>query len=77
MSTLLLDIAVKAAVISLCGLAAVKLMRRSSAATRHMVLTLTMAGLLVLPGVSILAPRWQVPFLQVTVAAPATTTQTK
>lgn len=71
MSSLLLDLALKSLAIAAFGLGVTALMRRSSAATRHLVLTLTLAGLLILPVIELAVPRWQVPFLKVTVAAPA------
>jgi len=71
MSSLLLDLALKSLAIAAFGLGITALMRRSSAATRHLMLTLTLAGLLILPAVELALPRWQVPFLKVTVPAPA------
>jgi len=71
MSSLLWDIALKSLAIAAFGLAVSATMRRSSSATRHLVLTLTLVGLLVLPVVDLVLPRWQVPFVKVTV--PVTT----
>lgn len=74
MNAMLLDLAVKSVIVAAAGLTAVALLRRSSAATRHYVLTLTMAGLLLLPVVSFLAPHWAVPFVRLEVP-PATSRQ--
>jgi HEAT repeat protein/beta-lactamase regulating signal transducer with metallopeptidase domain len=47
------------------------LLRRASAATRHMVWTLGLLGALVLPVVSLAVPRWQVPVVKVAGSEPA------
>lgn len=58
-----LDVAFKATV--LLGLTAVALLalRRASAAARQLVATLGLAGVLVLPAASLLAPRWEIPLI--------------
>ncbi len=56
----LLDAAIKGAVLLGVGYLAVKLMWRASAALRHMVLFLAMASLLALPALSALLPQWKV-----------------
>lgn len=61
--TLLLDAGLKATlVLGLAGLAALAL-RRSSAAARHLVWTLGLAGALTLPALSALVPTWKLPLL--------------
>ncbi|MES2460873.1 MAG: M56 family metallopeptidase [Armatimonadota bacterium] len=53
-------------------------LRRSSAAMRHLTLTLTVAGLLALPLLSLLLPSWSAPFLPlagIVVAPPALNAQ--
>ncbi|AIE85388.1 M56 family metallopeptidase [Fimbriimonas ginsengisoli] len=70
MNAILLDLVVKSVAVSLCGLLAAAFLRNGSAAARHLVLVLTLAGLLALPIASALLPRWQVPFVRIEVAAP-------
>jgi len=70
MSIDILDIVLKSIAASLLGLGAVWAMKRSSAATRHFLLALTLAGLLAVPAVSLFLPKWQVPFLREEVAQP-------
>jgi len=58
-----LDVALKATVLlSLVGLALAAL-KRKSASVRQLVATLGLAGALALPGVTLLAPRWEIPLL--------------
>lgn len=66
-----LDVAFKATV--LLGLTAVALLalRRASAAARQLVATLGLAGVLVLPAASLLAPRWEIPLIPSPVPAAA------
>ena len=58
-----LDVVFKATV--LLGMTAVALfaLKRASAAVRQMVATLGLAGVLVLPAVSLFAPRWEIPLI--------------
>src|SRR5262245_54823383 len=57
----LLDAALKGtALLAVAGLLALAL-RRASAATRHLLWALALAGLLALPVLSLLLPRWQLP----------------
>jgi beta-lactamase regulating signal transducer with metallopeptidase domain len=59
----LVDAAIKGlALLALAGIASF-FMRRKSAAARHLVWTLAMAGLLGLPFVSVFVPKWQLPIL--------------
>jgi HEAT repeat protein/beta-lactamase regulating signal transducer with metallopeptidase domain len=46
-------------------------LRRGSAAARHMVWTLALAGVLVLPALSLALPRWQLPLVKLSGDAPA------
>jgi beta-lactamase regulating signal transducer with metallopeptidase domain len=60
---IILDAAIKGAVIlTLAGVVAVAC-RRASAAVRHLAWTLSVVGLCVLPALSANAPRWRVPIL--------------
>jgi TonB family protein len=59
--TLLLDMAIRTALLVLVGLTATAALRRQSAALRHAVLTLTMIGSVALPPLTVLVPTWQIP----------------
>ncbi|MCC7203840.1 MAG: carboxypeptidase regulatory-like domain-containing protein [Phycisphaeraceae bacterium] len=54
------DVAVKGSLVLLAGWIATRALRRRSAAVRHVVWLTTMAGLLLLPGLSVLLPAWRV-----------------
>ncbi len=58
-----LDVSVKATVLMLAAVAATALLRRSSAALRHRVWSLTFAALLLLPGLSAALPEWRLAVL--------------
>jgi len=58
---LLLDLAVKGTAVLLAAFVVTLMMRRASAAARHAVWTLTLAGLLLLPALALL-PGWTLPF---------------
>jgi beta-lactamase regulating signal transducer with metallopeptidase domain len=60
MTALLLAILVKGTILMAAAAAVIVLMRRLSAATRHFVWTLTVAGLLLLPAFSTTLPSWQI-----------------
>ena len=60
---LLLDFAVKGTAIILGAGLLVVLLRRASAATRHLILSLSIVSLLALPGLSLLLPAWQISIL--------------
>jgi beta-lactamase regulating signal transducer with metallopeptidase domain len=61
MSLLLIETAIKATcLLAVAGIANALLHRRQSAASRHLVWTLAVAGLLTLPVLSLLLPRWDV-----------------
>jgi beta-lactamase regulating signal transducer with metallopeptidase domain len=67
----ILDLAIKSIVVSLLGFAVFALMRKSSAATRHFTLALTLFSLCALPLVGPLIPAWHVPFIKVEAPAEA------
>src|SRR5262245_46907217 len=73
----LLDAALKGAIILLAALALSRLLRRASAATRHLVWLLALISLLVLPALRQVIPVWQLSLpaalRPVTFAAPAVT----
>ncbi len=56
----LIDSAIKGAVVLILVIIALLFMKRASAATRHLVVALGMASLLMLPVLSTLLPAWQV-----------------
>ena len=56
----LLDIAIKATAILTIAWAASTAMRRTSAAARHLVWLMAVAGVLILPALSVILPSWQV-----------------
>jgi beta-lactamase regulating signal transducer with metallopeptidase domain len=58
-----LDLLVRATLLSAAGAAVVLTLRRSSAELRHLVCGLTLAGLLALPALMLLLPRWDAPLL--------------
>ena len=60
---LLLDVAAKGLVILLAAAVATWLLRRRSAALRHMIWTLSVIGLLCVPVLSVALPQFQVPLL--------------
>src|SRR5262245_103942 len=57
---LLVDSAVKGAALLMIAVAMVALLRRDSAATRHLVWLLTMVALVAVPVLSALLPQWRV-----------------
>src|SRR6185437_5033346 len=62
-----LDVGVKATALLLAAVAAMALLRRSSAALRHRVWCLAFAALLLLPALSAALPKWRLPILPVAV----------
>jgi len=58
------DLAIKSILAATFGWAAISLLRRSSASTRHAALFITLIGVSLLPAVLSFLPRWHVPFLQ-------------
>jgi uncharacterized protein (TIGR03067 family) len=71
--------AIKSSLIVACGALVAGLMRRASPASRHLVWTVTLAGVLVLPVVESAMPVWHVPVLpapSASAVAPATTAAT-
>ena len=56
----LFDVAIKGAIILALAWVVARIMRRSSAAARHLVWLGAMVGLIVLPGLSVAIPGWQV-----------------
>src|SRR5688572_760682 len=72
MSSLLLDVTIKGTLVLLATGAAAFALRRASAATRHVVWTVGMAGALALPILSQLLPAWTVDILPTqAIAGPA------
>lgn len=69
----LADAVVKATVILAAAAAAALALRRASAAVRHLVWTLALGGVLLLPLISVTLPKWQLPLLSIgaSQAAPA------
>ena len=75
--SLLLDFAVKGTAIILAAGLLIVVLRRASAATRHLVLSLSIVSLLALPALSVLLPAWQISILstsrvKVAASSPAT-----
>jgi beta-lactamase regulating signal transducer with metallopeptidase domain len=66
----LLDSLLKGLALCLAAGAAALLLRRASAAARHLVWRLAFAGLLALPLLAALLPQWRVPFPQIQTPAP-------
>jgi hypothetical protein len=66
-----IDILTKSVIVSAIGVGVAVLMRRSSAATRHFVLLLTLIGAVTIPFLASVAPRWEVPFMTKTVVKTA------
>lgn len=56
----LLDAALRGAVLLLLAWAATRLMRRASAASRHLVWSAALAGVVLLPVLGVVVPRWRV-----------------
>nr|MDQ5872212.1 hypothetical protein [Acidobacteriota bacterium] len=65
-----LDIAFKATVLLALTALTVSALSRRSAAVRQLVATLGLAGALILPVVSLFAPRWEIPLVPSPVPAP-------
>jgi beta-lactamase regulating signal transducer with metallopeptidase domain len=65
-----LEIGLKSLCLATVGLAALALLKRASAATRHLMLTIVLVGLCALPVMTALAPAWRIPFLRVVKSAP-------
>jgi len=59
-SSLLLNVAAKSVFIAAAGIAVILCLPRASAAIRHMLAVGVMAGILLLPALSIVLPRWEV-----------------
>ena len=60
-STILLEVCAKATILLLFAVAMVLVLRRASAASRHLVWTLALSALLALPVFSLILPAWNVP----------------
>lgn len=71
--SLALDLVLRSTMLLAVGLAAASLLRRSSAAVRHRVLTATVVASLVLPFLSLVAPRWSLPWMSNVAAIPPVT----
>src|SRR5688572_20901872 len=61
----LLAFALRATVLLAGAWIASKLLRRASAATRHLIWTTAIAGVLALPLLSVVVPAWNVPLLSI------------
>ncbi|HEU0054953.1 MAG TPA: M56 family metallopeptidase, partial [Longimicrobium sp.] len=59
-AALLLDASLRGAVVLAAALAATRLMRRATAASRHLVWTVALAAVLALPALSLVLPAWKV-----------------
>jgi beta-lactamase regulating signal transducer with metallopeptidase domain/tetratricopeptide (TPR) repeat protein len=68
-----LDVALKATVLLFLTGAALAALRRASASARQLVATLGLAGVLLLPAVTLVAPRWEIPLVPNPVPLPAAT----
>ena len=68
----LLVFALRASVLLLAALLATRILRQSSAATRHLIWTAAVSGVLLLPVLAVVVPAWDVPIvsLQATMDAP-------
>lgn len=66
-----LDIALKATVLLLLTGVALAALRRASASARQLVATLGLAGTLLLPAVTLVAPRWEIPLFPNPVPVPS------
>ena len=60
-AALLIDAGAKGLAIALVALVVVLALRKQAAAWRHLVWSLTAAGLVVLPVLSVILPAWQIP----------------
>lgn len=61
--TVALDLSIRATVVIVLAGTLVALSRRAPAGIRHLIWTLTVAGLIALPALAVVAPRWSVPGL--------------
>lgn len=68
---LAIDAAIKSSVVLAGTFAAAWLLRRASAAARHLAWTLGLAGTLLVPTLSLALPRWEVPLVRVTASESA------
>jgi len=72
MTSSILEFAVKSTAIMAVAAVVVGLMgRRASAASRHLVWTLAVAGVLILPIASVVVPSWEIPMWRATTAVPS------
>jgi beta-lactamase regulating signal transducer with metallopeptidase domain len=72
MTSSILELAVKSTAIMAVAAVVVGLMgRRASAASRHLVWTLAVAGVLILPIASVVVPSWEIPMWRVTTTVPS------
>ena len=72
-----LDITLKATVLLLVTGVVLLLLKRASASARQLVATLGLAGTLLLPAVTLVAPRWEIPLVPNPVPVPATVSATR
>src|SRR6476646_9271879 len=69
------DIIVKATLMFVAAGTATFILRRGSAAVRHMIWMLALAGVVLLPILSVALPRWQMPLVKFETAAPVSSFQ--
>jgi beta-lactamase regulating signal transducer with metallopeptidase domain len=69
MAPMLLDLAIKGVLILALGAAAALLLRRGSAAARHLAWTLAFVGLCLLPPLAVIGPRWRAAVLPLAASA--------
>lgn len=71
----LIEVALKGTMLLGVAMAAALLLRRSTATMRHMVWSMSLAGLLIVPVLALVLPAWSVPLLPASLAPATTGTQ--
>ena len=72
---MLVEVALKGTMLLGIAMAAAILLRRSTATIRHMVWSMSLAGLLIVPVLALMLPGWSVPLLPASLAQPTSETQ--
>ncbi|MBA3404193.1 MAG: hypothetical protein H0U13_05795, partial [Gemmatimonadaceae bacterium] len=72
---MLVEVALKGTMLLGMAMAAAILLRRSTATIRHMVWSMSLAGLLIVPVLALMLPGWSVPLLPASLAQPTSETQ--